>query len=182
MLAVDFFTVETVWLQRLHVLFFMEIGSRCVHLAGCTASPTGSWVVRQARQLAWLLQDGETRARFLLRDRDAKFTAGFDEVFRSEGAEVIRLPYRSPRANAFAERWVGTVRREVLDHLLIFGCRHLEHVLQEFVEHYHAARPHQGLEQRTPRSRAPTAISGAGPVERRDRLGGVLHEYTRRAA
>ena len=182
MLAVDFFTVETVWLQRLHVLFFLEIGSRCVHLAGCTASPTGAWVVQQARQLAWLLQDGHIRARYLLRDRDSKFTAGFDEVFRSEGVEVIHLPYRAPRANAFAERWIGTARREVLDHLLIFGCRHLEHVMREFVEHYHAARPHQGLGQRTPRSRPPTAIPNAGPVERRDRLGGVLHEYTRRAA
>src|SRR6266487_163649 len=184
MLAVDFFTVETVWLQRLHVLFFMEVASRCVHLAGCTASPTTAWVVQQARQLAWLLQDGTIRARFLLRDRDAKFTAGFDEVFRNEGVKVIHLPYRSPRANAVAERWGGSARREVLDHLLIFGCRHLEHVLLEFVEHYHAARPHQGLGQLTPRirSRPPTAISGAGPVERRDRLGGVLHEYTRRAA
>jgi len=182
MLAVDFFTVETVWLQRLHVLFFLEIGSRRVHLAGCTASPTGAWVVQQARQLAWLLQDGHIQARYLLHDRDSKFTAGFDEVFGSEGVEVIHLPYRSPRANAFAERWIGTARRELLDHLLIFGCRHLEHVMREFVEHYQAARPHQGLGQRTPRSRPPTAILNAGPVERRDRLSGVLHEYTRRAA
>jgi len=104
MLTVDFFTVETVWLQRLHVLFFLEIGSRCVHLAGCTASRTGAWVVQQARQLAWLLQDGKIRARYLRRDRDSKFTAGFDEAFRSEGVEVIRLPFRSPRANSFAER------------------------------------------------------------------------------
>jgi hypothetical protein len=107
MLAVDFFTVETVWLQQLHVFFFLEIGSRCVHLAGCTASPTGAWVVQHARQLAWLLQDGKIRARYLLRDRDAKFTAGFDEVFRSEGVEVIRLPYRSPRANSYAEKMGG---------------------------------------------------------------------------
>jgi hypothetical protein len=92
MLAVDFFTVETAWLQRLHVLFFLEVGSRRVHLAGCTASPTGAWVVQQARQLAWLVQDHKIRARYLLRDRDAKFTVGFDKVFRSEGVEVIRLP------------------------------------------------------------------------------------------
>ena len=182
MLAVDFFTVETVWLQRLHVLFFMEVGSRCVHLAGCTASPTGAWVVQQARQLAWLLQDGKIRVRFLLRDRDSKFTAGFDQVFRGEGAEVIRLPYRTPVANAHAERWVGTARREVLDHLLIFGRRHLEYVLREFVQHYEEARPHQGLEQRTPRHLEPTGASEAGPVLRRDRLGGVLHEYIRQAA
>jgi putative transposase len=129
-----------------------------------------------------LLQDGKMQARFILRDRDSKFTAGFDEVFRSQGVEVVHLPYRSPRANAFAERWVGTARREVLDHLLIFGCRHLEYVLRAFVEHYEDARPHQGLEQRTPRQREPTAIAEAGPVERRDRLGGVLHEYARQAA
>jgi putative transposase len=140
LLAVDFFTVETVWLQRLHVLFFMQIGNRCVHLAGCTTSPTGAWVVQQARQLAWLLQDGKIRARFLLRDRDAKFTASFDEVFRSECVELIRLPYRSPRANAFAERWVGTVRREVLDHVMIFGRRHLEYVLREFVQRHGRTR------------------------------------------
>jgi transposase InsO family protein len=182
MLAVDFFTVETVWLQRLHVLFFLEIGSRCVHFASCTASPTATWVAQQARQLAWLLQDETIRARFLLRDRDSKFTAVFDEIFRSEGVEVIRLPYRSPRANCFAERWVGTARREVLDHLLIFGCRHLEHVLREFIEHYEEARPHQGLGQRIPRQREPPGPSEAGPVQRRDRLGGVLHEYMRQAA
>jgi putative transposase len=181
-LAVDFFTVETVLLQRLHVLFFLEIGSRCVHLAGCTASPTGAWVVQQARQLAWLLHDGKIQARFLLHDRDSKFTAGFDEVFQSEGVEVIRLPYRSPRANSFAERWVGTARREVLDHLLIFGRRHLEYVLREFVEHYEEARPHQSLGQRTPRQRAPIQASETGPVLRRDRLGGVLDEYFRQAA
>ena len=182
-LAVDFFTVETVWLQRLYVLFFLEIGSRCIHLAGCTASPTGGWVVQQARQLTWKLQDGELQARFLIRDRDAKFTTGFDDVFRSEGIEVIPLPYRAPVANSFAERFVGTARRELLDHLLIFGQRHLEHVLGEFIEHYHEQRPHQGLEQRVPRPREPMgAIAEGGPVLRRDRLGGLLHEYFREAA
>ena len=96
------------------------------------------------------LQDGKIRARFLLRDREAKFTAGFDEIFRIEDGEAIRLPYRTPVANAIAERWVGTLRRELLDHLLIFGCRHLEYVLREFVKHYEQARPHQGLGQRVP--------------------------------
>jgi putative transposase len=182
-LAVDFFTVETVWLQRLYVLFFLEIGSRCVHLAGCTAAPSGAWVVQQARQLAWKLQDGEIQARFLIRDRDTKFTTGFDEVFRSEGMEVIPLPYRVPVANSFAERFVGTARRELLDHLLIFGQRHLEHVLREFIEHYHEERPHQGIEQRVPRPREPVGvIVEGGPVLRRDRLGGVLHEYFHQAA
>ncbi len=146
--------MDTVWLTPLYVLFFIEIGSRRVHLAGCTYSPTHAWVVQQARNLVWKLQDGELCARFLLRDRDAKFSAAFDEVFRSEGVEVVRLPYRSPRANSFAEGWVGTARREVLDHLLIFGRQHLERVMIEFIDHYHQARPHQGLGQRRPYARA----------------------------
>jgi len=149
-LAADFFTVDTVWLTRLHVLSFIEVGSRKVHLAGCTYHPTADWVAQQARNLAWNLQNREPVAKFLLRDRDSKFSAAFDEVFRSEGVKVIRLPYRSPWANSFAERWVGTARRELLDHLLIFGRRHLERVLIEFIEHYHLARPHQGLGQRRP--------------------------------
>jgi putative transposase len=125
----------------------------------------------------WRLQDGELRARFLLRDRDAKFSAAFDEVFGSEGVEVVRLPYRSPVANSYAERWVGTARREVLDYLLIFGRQHLERVLTEFIEHYHKARPHQGFEQRRPYEPADVIPMRNGPVERRDRLGGLLHEY-----
>jgi hypothetical protein len=107
-LATDFFTVETVWLTRLYVLFFIEIGSRRVHLAGVSAHPVGEWVVQQARNLAWKLQDGQIPASFLLRDRDSKFTRAFDEIFASEGVQLIRLPCRSPRANAYAERWVGT--------------------------------------------------------------------------
>jgi transposase InsO family protein len=180
-LATDFFTVDTVWLTRLYVLFFIEVGSRRVHLAGYTYSPTGACVVPQARNLARRVQDAELGVRFLLRDRDSKFSAAFDEVFRSEGIKVVRLPYRSPRANAFAERWVGTARREVLDHLLIFGRRHLERVLIEFIEHYHLARPHQGLDQRRPGAAADDIRVTAGPVERRDRLGGLLHEYHRAA-
>jgi putative transposase len=180
-LGVDFFTVDTVWLTRLHVLFFIEIGSRHVHLGGCTYHPTGAWVAQQARNLAWKLQDGDLVSKFLLRDRDSKFNAAFDEVFRSGGVRVIRLPYRSPRANSFAERWVGTARREALDHLLIFGRRHLERVLIEFIEHYHDARPHQGLGQRRPNEPAGVIPLMAGAVERSDRLGGLLHEYYRAA-
>jgi putative transposase len=180
-LATDFFTVDTVWLTRLYVLFFIEIGSRRIHLAGCTYSPNGAWVVQQARNLAWKLHDGELGARFLLHDRDSKFRAAFDEVFRSEGIEVVRLPYRSPRANSFSERWVGTARREVLDHLLIFGRRQLERVLIEFIEHYHEARPHQGLRLRWPCEPTDEVRVRTGPVECRDRLGGLLHEYRRTA-
>ena len=162
-LATDFFTVDTVWLQRLYVLFFIELGSRRVHLAGCTANPSATWVAQQARQLAWRIAEGELRPRFLLRDRDAKFTCAFDEVFRSQAVEIIRLPVRSPVANSFAERFVGTVRRECLDHLLIVGCPHLEYVLKEFVEHYQESQPHQGLDQRTPERPARADAAGGGP-------------------
>ncbi len=179
-LATDFFTVETAWLQRLHVLFFIELASRKVHLAGITASPTGEWVAQQARNLAWKLHEGALKAKFLLRDHDSKFTAGFDQVFRSEGVEVLKLPYRTPRANSIAERFVGTARRELLDHLPIFSARHLEAVIKEFLVHHHQARPHQGLEQRCPEPPvlAPVPLLVGRQIVRRDRLGGLLHEYS----
>ena len=181
-LATDFFTVETVWLTRLHVLVFIEIGSRKVHLGGITAHPAGEWVTQPARNLAWKLQDRDLTARFLLRDRDSKFTNSFDEVFISQGVKIIRTPFRSPGANAYAERWIGTARRELLDHLLIFSRRHLEDVLREFLAHYHEARPHQGLEQRVPGGTPPPVPSPASHrIVRYDRLGGLLHEYSRAA-
>ena len=182
MLACDFFTVDTVMLTRLYVLFFLEIGSRRVHLAGITANPTAEWVAQQARNLAWRLQDRALKARFLLRDRDSKFIAAFDEVFKSEGVNVIRLPYRTPVANAYSERWVRTVRREVLDRVLILSLRHLEQVLAVFIDHYNHARPHQGIDQRRPCEPADVIQLPIGRVERRDRLGGVIHEYRREAA
>jgi len=172
-LATDFFTVDTVWLTQFYVLFFVEVGSRRVHLAGSTYNPTGEWVVQQARNLAWKLQDGALRAKFLLRDRDSKFTPAFDEIFKSEGVQIIRLPYRRPVANAFAERWVGSARREVLDRMLIFGRRHLEKVLAEYIDHYNHAGPHQGIEQRRPCEpadviRLPTRAGRAPRSPRRD--------------
>jgi hypothetical protein len=137
MLAVDFFTVETVSLRRLYVLFFIELGSRRVHLAGCTANPSGAWVTQHARQIAWGLAGRSTSVRFLIRDRDSKFTRDFDIVFRSEGIEIVRTPVvRAPKANAVAERFVRTARSECLDWLLILNRRHLERVLRIFVDHY----------------------------------------------
>ena len=169
-------------MTRLYILFFIEIGSRRVHLAGCTYNPDSAWAIQQARNLAWRLQDGTLgEKKYLLRDRDSKFTGGFDEVFRSEGVEVIRLPFRAPRSNSFCERWVGTARRELLDHVLVFGRRHLERVLREFLEHYHQARPHQGIDQRRPWPPADEVPSTFGSVERHDRLGGLIHEYRRAA-
>jgi len=120
-------------------------------------------VVQQARNLAWKLQDGALKAKFLLRDRDTKFTAGFDEVFKSEGVEAIRLPFRAPRANPYSERWVGSARRELLDRVLIFGRRHLEEVLTEFIDHYNHARPHQGIGQRRPCEPADAYRAGRAP-------------------
>jgi transposase InsO family protein len=145
MLAVDVFTVETVCLQRLYVLFFIELGSRRVHLAGCSANPSGAWVAQQARQLAWGLAERSTPVRFLIRDRDSKFTRDFDIVFRSERIEIVRTPVRAPKANAVAERFVRTVRSECLDWLLILNRRHLERVLRTFVDHYNGHRPHRAL-------------------------------------
>jgi transposase InsO family protein len=132
-IACDFFTVETVTLRRYYVLFFIELASRRVHLAGCTSNPTGAWVTQQARNLSFtgLLE----RARFLIHDRDSKFSAAFDDVFRSEGIEAIHTPVRAPQANAYAERFVRTARAECLDWMLILGRRHLQHVLRAFTTH-----------------------------------------------
>ena len=180
MLAVDFFTVETVTLQRLYVLFFIELGSRRVHLAGCTANPTGGWVTQQARQFAWTLQQQPGHFRFLIRDRDSKFTRDFDAVFASEGIRIIKTPSRAPRANAFAERFVRTVRAECLDWLLIVNRRHLERVLRAFVDHFNVHRPHRALNLKPPDPPPPKLHFVHSPtscVERRDRLGGLLHEY-----
>ena len=147
MLACDFFSVDTVLLRRLYVLFFIELDSRHVYLTGITASPVGAWVVQQARNLTMVLAERTRTVGFLVRDRDAKFTSGFDEVFRSERIRIIRTPVRSPRANAFAERFIGTVRRECLDRMLIFNRRQLEYVISEYVEHYNTHRPHRSLDQ-----------------------------------
>lgn len=179
-LASDFFTVETLFLQTLHVLFFIEVGSRRVRLAGCTAHPTAAWVAQQARNLAWTMQDQGPPARFLIHDRDAKFPPAFDALFASEGLTVLRTPYRAPRANAYVERWVRTAREECLDHLPIAGEGHLGRVLTEYIAHYNEARPHQGLDQRCP---VPGPVMPArGAVHHRDVLGGLVHKYYRRAA
>jgi putative transposase len=135
MVACDFFTVDTVWLRRYYVPFFIEIETRCVHLCGITTNPTGEWVTQQARNLATTLEETGRVAKYLIRDRDAKVTRSFDDVWRSIGATVIKTPVRAPNANAFAERWIGTARRECLDHLLIVGPRPLNRALADFVAH-----------------------------------------------
>ncbi len=147
MLACDFFHVDTVLLRRLYVLFVMEISSRRVRILGVTVNPTGAWAAQQARNLLMALADRAGQFRFLIRDRDAKFTDSFDAVFGSEGIRILRTPVRAPRANALAERWVGTVRRELLDQMLVVGQRQLETLLAEYVAHYNEHRPSSGVGQ-----------------------------------
>jgi transposase InsO family protein len=181
-LAVDFFTVDTVLLQRLYVLFVLEVASRRVHVLGVTPHPAAEWVTQQARNLLMGLEDRVGQFRFLVRDRDAKFTAAFDAVFAAEGIRVLRTPVRAPRANAYAERWVGTVRRELLDRMLIFGCRQLRSVLAEYADHYNGHRPHRALEQIPPLGPGvPVALAPPARIVRRDRLGGLIHEYAQAA-
>ena len=183
-LACDFFTVDTIWLQRLCVLFFIELDTRRVHLAGVSANPNGAWVTQQARNMLLVLGERGRRVHFVLRDRDAKFCRGFDDVFRSEGATVLRTPVQAPNANAVAERWVGTVRAECLGWLLIVGRGHLQQVLRIYVEHYNVHRPHRALRLASPDPPAGVdALQEAhsGRVDRRDLLGGLLHEYRRAA-
>jgi transposase InsO family protein len=181
-LAVDFFEVGTVWLTELYVLFAIELKSRTVHVLGVTEHPDGPWATQVARNLVSDLEDKGRSLEFLVRDRDAKFTAAFDAVFASGGTRVIKCPVRSPRANAFAERWVGTVRRECTDHMLIFGRRHLEAVLRRYVAHYNTERPHRGLGLSPPCPKVPVAVEGPTVVRRDDVLGGLVHEYHLAAA
>jgi hypothetical protein len=176
-LACDFFTVETFWLQTLYVLFFIELGTRRVYLAGVTAHPDGMWVAQQARQHVWEIAESETSFRFLIHDRDRKFTVSFDTVFRSQGIRVIPTPFQAPNANAYAERWVRTVREECLDHLLILSEAHLRRVLKTCLAYYNASRPHQGLEQQMPIPYK--QLADTGPVHKRQVLGGIINDYYR---
>jgi len=175
LLACDFFTVETVWLRTLYVLFWIEHGSRRVHLAGVTVNPDGAWVIQQARNLA--VDERLENVRFLIHDRDTKFCGPFDAIVRSEGVRVIETPFRAPRANAVAERWVRTVRNECLDHLLIFGRQHLEQVLRAYLAHYNGERPHRPLTLAPPNGTRVVARGSPVEISRRDVLGGVIYEY-----
>jgi transposase InsO family protein len=177
--ATDFFSVDTVTLKRYYVLFVIELERRVVHVLGVTDKPTGAWAAQVARNFVSTAEEAGKQLRFLVRDRDTKFTSTFDEVFRSVGAEVVVTPFRSPRANAFAERWVRTVRTECTDKVLVLSQRHLEAVLREYVRHYNEARPDRALALAQPVARP--APEGSGKVVRRDVLGGIVHEYERAA-
>jgi putative transposase len=158
----------------------IELSTLQVHLAGITANPTGEWVTQQARNIIATFIERPEPTRFLIHDRDSKFTAAFDEVFRSDGIRTIRTPVRAPRANAFIERWSGTVRRECLDRILIVNRQHLERVLPVYVRHYNEHRPHRSLDQRSPIEALPPkseAVVALDSIRRRDVLGGLIHEY-----
>ena len=182
-IACDFLTVDTVWLRRLYVLFFIELASRRVYFGGVTANPNERWVTQQARNLVMTLAEQEQPVRFLVRDRDSKFTRSFDEVFRSERIRVIQTPVQAPKAKAHAERWAGSLRRECLDRILIVGQRQLEQVVRAYIRHHNEHRPHRSLEQRPPLAKPPpTEAPPPNQIGRRDRLGGLLHEYHALAA
>ena len=176
-LSCDFLHLDTVFLTRLYVLFVMEIQTRRVHILGITAHPTGAWTTQQVRNLLMELGERAARFRFLIRDRDSKFTAAFDEVLAGNGARVIKTPVRSPQANSFAERYVGTLRRECLDHLLIYDEGHLRQVLARYAHHYNEHRPHQSREQRPPLHQPSQPIDMTARIVRRQVVHGLINEY-----
>jgi hypothetical protein len=172
--------VDTVFLKRIYVLFFIEHASRTIHIMGVTTNPTGAWIAQQARNLLMDLGGRAEHVKFVIRDRDAKFTSAFDRVFTSVGARVIKTPVRSPRANAIAERWVGSVRRECTDRLLIYGERHLRRVLAEYERHYNRHRPHRARDQRPPQPPPPvTAPADLAQVrlKRHGVVDGMINQY-----
>jgi putative transposase len=172
--ACDFFCVDTVLLRRYYILFFIEIDRRRVHLAGITTNPTGQWTTQAARNF---MMHSDRTIRFLIRDGASQFIGAFDDVFRSDGATIIRTPPYAPVANAYAERWVGTVRRELCDRTLIWNKRQLEHLLHEYVEHYNTHRPHRSLGQRAPNGAEVVVYRPGQPIGRHTTCSGVINQY-----
>jgi transposase InsO family protein len=176
-LACDFFHAERITLARLYCFAVVEHATRRVHVLGVTANPTAGWVAQQARNLLMDLGERAGSFKFMVRDRDSKFTALFDEVFRAEGIRIVLTAAQAPRMNAIMERWVGSVRREILDRILIVNAGHLRQVLTEYEEHFNAHRPHRALNQASPLRPLPDSVDADIKIIRRDRLGGLIHEY-----
>ena len=182
MLATDFFYVDcAVTLRRLYCLFVMEVGSRYVHILGVTANPDGPWTAQQIRNLVMDLGDRAAGFRFLVRDRAGQFTEAFNAVLADAGIEAVKIPPRSPCANAYAERFVLTARTEVTDRMLIFGERHLRRVLADYAAHYNGRRPHRSRQLQPPRPDHPVADLSQERIQRRTVLGGLINEYERAA-
>jgi len=177
LLACDLFVAGSLVLRTYCILFFVELGTRRVHLAGVTANPNGHWVAQQARQFVWQLEETESQFRCLIRDNDSKYTAAFDTIFESQITRVVPTPFQAPNANSYSERWVRSVRQECLDHILIINEVHLRRVLNEYLAYYNKRRPHQGLEQQSPIPR--TNSISIGKVQRRPILGGIINDYFR---
>jgi putative transposase len=183
----DFFTVDTVWLRRLYVLVFLSVGSRRIEYVACTSKPNTDWMLPQARNLPMELDERDRQVRFLIHDRDTKFPRAFDALLANDNIKVIRTPVQAPNANAHVERWVGTVRRECLDRLLIVGRRQLEHVLRVYIRHYNRTRPHRALDLNPPDASTRSLVGIApmlqqGRLRRCDLLGGLIREYEPAAA
>ncbi len=179
MLALDFFTADLLNGTKVYVLAAIEHGTRRIRILGATEHPIQSWVVQQARNLLMDLEDAKTSMKFVLHDRDASFTTAFDAVFQAAGARVVRSAIQAPRMNSIMECWIGSCRRELLDRTLAWDQRHLMTVLREYEDFYNTHRPHRTLNQAAPLRPLPDSVADLDHirVRRRDRVGGVIHEY-----